>query len=438
MSSNYSNVCIFKNNTGNEFIYSGATGLILGYNNRVKNFLELSGNDEELKELLFKKKEDKKTISEKGFFTSLMLFITNNCNLKCSYCYERATNLHDVKEMDLKTVENTMVYFLENLNHPKVIGINFFGGEPLLNFSLIKNSRDLFNELANKYDVRFTYGLTTNGTLINDEIREFLIENNVSIQVSIDGFEDTHNINRKFLNGDGSYKIIVDNVRKLSEYCDVSARVTVTDFDSDLIRMYEELERIGFSSMKIECVVSDAFTNCRDEIDNFAKQLKLLADYFINNIKSRKIINFSNIISHLKNLHFGVRPTLFPCPTGISRYSIATDGSIYFCHRFNNIPEYKWGDVHNGLVDIKRLNFLQNHQITVRGNEKCNECWALQNCGGTCYHASYIERGDTKLISLFYCEFRKLIFENALYIYGSLTEEDKVFLDNIKTDSMKI
>jgi uncharacterized protein len=436
MSNNYANFRIFEDNSGNECIYSGLSGLILSYNDRIKKFLEQRENDEELAELLFKKKESNIITSEKTFFDTLVLFITNRCNLACSYCYESSKGLPDIQEMDLETLKETLNYFLENLSHPRNIKINFFGGEPVLNISLIKHSMDLFDDFANKYNIRFTYKLITNGTIVDDELIEFLIKNSIDVQVSTDGLENVHNLHRKFPSGEGSYQTIVNNVKKLAEYCDVSARVTVTDFNIDLIGMYEELEKIGFSDIKIECVISDIFKNSTNKLNDFSNRIRLFADYFIDNIRNRKVVNFTNFLFHLRNIHFGGRPNLFPCQAGVSKYSIATDGSIYFCHRFNNIPQYKWGDVRNGFENSKRINFLSSHQITDRGNEKCKECWASQVCGGTCLYASYIEKGDTKLMSDFYCEFRKQIFEKALYIYASLSEEDKVFLDNIKTGSM--
>jgi uncharacterized protein len=422
----------FRSDAGKELIYSGITGLILEYNNRIKNFVEQKKDDEELTEFLFGEKANNNVFPTDKYFDTLMLFTTNKCNLTCSYCYERATDLCNTKEMNLATLKDTIVYFLENFSHPKVINIVFFGGEPLLNISFIKNSMELFNDFANKYNVRFSYGLTTNGTVFNDEVLELLLHNNIRIQVSIDGPENIHNSHRKFLNGQGSYENVVANVKKLSEYFDVSARVTITDYDIDLIKMYEELENKGFSRVKIECASDKSLKENSNELNSFSKRLRIFAQYFIDNIKHRKIIYFTDFLTHLKNLHFGNKPSSFPCQTGVSKYAIATDGSIYFCHRFNNIPEYKWGDVYNGLENEKRINFLSNHQFSVRANEKCNSCWALRACGGTCYHASYTECGDTNLISNSYCEFRKQIFEKSLYIYGSLSEENKIFLDNMK------
>ena len=427
---NMSNFYVFKNNKSEEFIYSGLTNLILEYNDRVKKMFSEPTKDEELRKLLFDEAKENQSF-EKRTFDSLVLFVTNQCNLECTYCFERANNLNDIKKMDLETLENTIIYFLDNFDHPSVIRICFFGGEPLLNMPLLKNSIPLFNDIANKYQVRFAYGLATNGTIMNDDLLDFIIENDISIQVGMDGLEATHNLYRKFIDGQDTYQRVVSNVRKLSKYCEVSARITLTDLSMDLIRTYLELNDIGFSEVKMEYVSNKNFNN-NQSLDEFSTNLELFANYFIENIQQKKLINFAVFMMYLKKIHLGSRRNYFPCRAGVSHYTVATDGSIYLCHRFNNFSEYKCGDIYHGLDNEKRLAFLYDHQKFNRLNNKCKNCWAQSVCGGTCYHASYTNSGDTRRINDLYCEYRKLIFAKVLYIYASLNEEEKAFINNMR------
>jgi uncharacterized protein len=430
---NGSNFYIFKNNKSEEFIYSGLTNLILAYNDRVKKLFGERTKDDELEKILFGAAKENPSFEKKSFDT-LVLFVTNHCNLACSYCFERAGGGHNRKNMDLETLKRSIIYFLKNFDHPGVIKICFFGGEPLLNLSLLKESIPLFNDLAVQYQVRFAYALATNGTIMNDEILDFLIKNDINVQVGMDGLETTHNLYRKFIDGRDTYQTVVANVKKLAEYCEVSARITITDFNLDLLKTYSELTEIGFSEVKMECV-SDGNFNKKQSIAQFANNLGLFADYFIENIQQQKLINFAVFMMYLKKIHLGSHWSCFPCKVGISQYTVATDGSIYLCHRFNNCPESKCGDIERGLDNEKRLTFLNEHQKFNRSNNQCGNCWAQSLCGGTCYHASYTNSGDTRQISGFHCEYWKLIFAKVLYIYTSLTEEEKVFLNNIRIKS---
>lgn len=435
MSLNKSKIYSFKNNHDNLFLYSGYTGLILEWNNRIQNYLENKEFDEEVNNYLQGKLGESQTaassFSIKPVVKTLTLFVTNQCNLACSYCHEKAFELHNSKSLDIETLKKTVLYFLENFEHQNVINICFCGDELLLNLPLIKESVNVLKEIGDHQGINFKYSLTTNGTFLNEEIIDFLIRYNISVEISIDGLEILPDLHRRYLDGRGSYQTIIDNVSKLAAYCDVSARVTVTNYQIDLIGMYQKLENAGFCAMKTECVVDHKLENSEEEFRYFVHNLQLFADYFIDNIKQRKIIYYTDFLSVLKNFHFGAFPSFFPCSAGLDKYAVTTDGSIYFCHYFSNIPEFKWGDVNHGFDREKRIQFLKSHLVMVRGKENCDNCWAQRICGGTCYYISYVESETTKSISDNYCRFKKEIFKKALYIYTSLLEEEKVFLDNI-------
>jgi len=432
---NQSKIYFFKNNRDNVYLYSGYTGLILEWDPRIQKHLENEEYDEEANNCLQGRTGDSPlsppSLPIKPALEMIVLFVTNQCNLTCSYCYERASGLHNMENLDMETLKETIVYFIKNFDYQNRINICFFGGEPLLNFSLIKESITVLEEIGNQHDIRFNYSLTTNGTLLNDEIINFIIRHNINIGISIDGPEIVHDLHRKYLDGRGSYRSIIENVAQLANYCDITARVTITDYRVDLIELYQELENVGFSTMKTECVVNPKFKISSDEFQYFRGNLQLFADYFIRNLKQRKIVNYADFLAVLKTLHLGAMPKFFPCNTGLNQYSVATDGSIYFCHRFMNLPNFKWGDAARGLNLEKRNQFLKSHMVTMRGLKRCENCWAQRMCGGTCYHASQVETGTTAEMSGFDCEFRKAIYEKALYIYASLVDEEKIFLDNM-------
>ena len=423
----------FENREGNKYLYSGFTNLILEYSDRVKNFLETENNtDDELKGYLYGPLENETEYSPpvKPFFSSILLFITNQCNLACSYCYERANNLHNCERMDVNTVKNTILLFIKNFEYSNKIGITFFGGEPLFNLSLIEDSIKALNDVAQNYDLQFNYSLTTNGTILNDDVINLLLKYKINTQVSIDSNQKIHDSCRKFHNGLGSYNLIIDNVEKLSKYKDVSARVTLIDLGIDLINMYKELVNAGFSTVAVECVANKDFVIDNEDVIKFGDNLKSFADYFIDQIKQKRIVYFKDFLVKLKEIHIGNQARNYPCNSGLSQFSVATDGSIYFCHRFNNVPEFALGNIHTGFDNEKWMNLINNFQVSVRGKGLCGECWAERLCGGNCYYTSYIETGSATSIGNIFCGIRKKIYEMVLYIYTSLNEEEKLFLDN--------
>jgi uncharacterized protein len=429
---NMANFYLFKNNQNEEFIYSGLTNLIIESNDRVKRVLNERMYDEEAAKLLLGEAESEADQSfEKRVVDRLVLFVTNQCNLACSYCFEKANRLKDIHPMDLETLKNTLTYFLGNFDHPGVVRICFFGGEPLLNMPLLKNSIALFNDIAGKYPVRFRFGLATNGTVLNDDILDFIVANDIKVQVGMDGLETAHNLHRKFSDGRDTYQTVAANVQKLAKYCEVSARITLTDFNMDWIKTCLELEEIGFAEVKME-YVSDGNFHDRLSLERFSANLRSFADWFIVSIQRKKLINFALFMNYLKKIHLGSHYNRFPCQAGVSQYTVATDGSIYLCHRFNNCSGHQCGDIYRGLDNEKRLTFLHEHQKRNRFNHKCRNCWAQSLCGGTCYHASFTHNGDTRPISDFDCEYRKLVLAQVLYVYASLTEREKLFIKNMK------
>jgi uncharacterized protein len=423
-------IYLFDSN-GNNYVYSGYTGLVLEYSPRIKDFLENQSDDAELEELLLNDVSQKMNIrgfEDKPFIRSLTVFITNLCNLDCSYCYNKVNNVNDAQRMDFSLFKRTIDYVLENFQHDNYITISFFGGEPLLNFDFIQESVTYLREIEDHRLVKFRFALTTNGTVLNDEITKFLVSNDFKIMISIDGDRETHNQQRKFLNSSGSFDEVINNSKILSRYINLTARVTIVDLNTDLVRLYESLANEGFKEVNFELISTDKLHG-KESYCQLSVRITDLADYVLKMLNTKQLINICNFNNKLSNIHNG-NVSIFPCVAGIKSYAISVNGEIYLCHRFNNVNRYKWGDTKYGINKEKRLDFLQGHIVHKRNNSNCGNCWASILCGGDCYHTSYMENQDAYKTSKIHCFFNKELIKNSLRIYASLPEETKIIFEN--------
>ncbi len=427
----------FYNNQKNEYLYSGFSGLVVENDEFVKEVIDKPDKaSEEMYDCLL---SDPFVNTEFSFFQNepridmLTVFTTNQCNLNCSYCFEKVNQIDKSLKLDIKTFKDGIHFFLSNFMHSSIINIGFFGGEPLLNFPFVKEAVDFLEEVERNDKCQFTYSITTNGTLLNSkEIVDFLVSNNFSVTVSIDGNQKEHDKNRVFLNGAGSYQKIIQNVKELSKYVEITARATITSPDTDFVALYKDLHNTGVKEIIID-FVSTKDKDVKKDLSALSENLKIFADYFIESIRQKKIIRIKNFTETLSSIHYGSRngPKYFPCEAGISYYALNPNGDIYPCHRFNGIQEYRYGNIYGNFIHDRRNAFLSNHIVFVRDGGKCEGCWAKYLCGGTCYNTSYYSEGDSQLNSEIHCNFKREIIKNCLYIYASLQDNERVFLGNI-------
>lgn len=408
-----------------QFMYSAYTGALIKLDDRVISFLNGQEDDEVEKVLignaseheLLVDKEDKPTIS------GLTVFITNYCNLDCVYCYNKENNVDRSEQMDIGLFQKALIYIFENLNYYKLFTIQYFGGEPLLNVKFIRESIELAKEFEKRYGVTFKYSITTNGTVFTEEIKDILVNNKFSVLVSVDGNREVHDNSRKFVNGEGSFDTILKNLKDLSKYIKVQARPTITDVNTDLVDLYKRLEEYGFSGSNFEIVSSKEFPfNFDKDADILQKRINDFGDFILEEIKQHRGLKSNSFAKRLFFIHTGNKRT-YCCNAGAKHFSLTPKGEIFLCHRFNNLDQFKWGDVETGLDIQKRENYLREHHITVR-NSLCKSCWARNLCGGDCYHAAFTECEDTKQISEIHCFYTKELIKCSLKIYAALTREE--------------
>ncbi|PUB87699.1 MAG: hypothetical protein DBP02_00740 [gamma proteobacterium symbiont of Ctena orbiculata] len=427
---------------GHRYIFSGNTGLIVEVDDQLSERLQAPDElDDEIRMCLFGDGDYNKSLrilpARETALQNITVFTSNRCNLDCSYCYVTKNNAMNDEKMSIDTFKSAVDNLLTEFDTSKRINILFFGGEPLLNISFLTEAIGSLKKIEAEGKTKFSFSLTTNGTILSDKILDLILQYDISIVISIDGSQDVHDAMRPYKNsGRGSYDTIVKNVRKLAEFKKIKARVTLCDVDVDLVEMYEQLKSAGFWDVHLAIVADEETdtTKLKEKMDILRRRIGEMEAYIIKNMNDDVLVRFGDYLKYLKKIHLGFtpenRPMRFPCTAGHSSFSLATTGDYYLCHRFNNVDEYRLGDINHGVNPEIRDKFLQEHNVSSRVGQ-CKTCWASTMCGGTCYHPSYTHSGETRLVNELHCKYTREMVQSALRVYLGMNLSKRYLLENI-------
>lgn len=356
---------------------------------------------------------------DNGYIKALTLMIVQECNLRCTYCYGDGGEYSDKGKMEREIAIKSVDFLIENSIDKKLL-IAFLGGEPLMNFQLIREVIEYCKEKEKEIDKTFGFTMTTNGTIMNDEIERFLRENHVSVQISIDGKRDIQDKNRHYSKGSGSYDIVINKTKNMREDNLLSARATITNINLDLVENFEHLENMGFKSIPMAPAHNLLSDNDYKKLINESQKLIKLLEELIKKGNYKKASKIRIYWNGLSKIHNATNRNL-PCGVGRNTYTVDINGDLYPCHRFVANKEYKIGDIKKGVE--KRTEFLR--EIDISNHEQCERCWAKNLCVGSCPNENLVETGSTQISSTRNCEFVKSIFEELLKVYIRLTENEK-------------
>ncbi len=369
----------------------------------------------------------------------LVLNVTNQCNLSCGYCYEYSADKITVTKDKPKYMSDPVaqasidMLFRESAGRPK-LHVTFFGGESLLNFPLMKSAVAYADAKAAAEKKRVDYSLTTNATLLTEEIVDFLAEHRVGVTVSIDGDKELHDRMRVFHNGHGSYDVIAPKIRMLlarHKTNSIGARVTLSSGVHHVRRIYNHLTQdLGFEGVGISPATAnpDRLYHIGGEkmdsvLDQFADLAWEYRDYAIKGGQHY----FTNVSDTLKELHTGVSKA-YTCGAGLGMLAVGTSGDIGACHRFVDAPVAQMGNVvRDGVDHAARRDFLAQHHIGARPD--CHSCWVRPVCAGGCYHEAFINHGHTAASLLKTCDHIRGWIDLCLRIYAEIGMANPKFLD---------
>lgn len=351
---------------------------------------------------------------------ALCLHIAHDCNLKCKYCFAEEGEYHGKRELMTTEVGKKAIDFLIKASGTrKNLEVDFFGGEPLMNFQVVKDIVEYARSLEKENNKNFRFTITTNGILLNDEIQKYINENMHNVVLSVDGRRSVHDKMRPCANGKGSYDIVMPKYKKLADsrnQTDYYVRGTFTrhnlDFGKDVFHLADE----GFKQISVEPVVADLSEDYAIQSEDlpsiFAEYEKLACDI----VERRKNGEWFNFFHYMIDLTGGpcVTKRLVGCGSGTEYLAVTPTGDLYPCHQFVGIEQFKMGTVDTGVEKPEIREQFEN--CNVYSKPACKKCWARFYCSGGCVANSYNTHGD--LISPYEigCEMQKKRIECAIMI----------------------
>jgi uncharacterized protein len=362
---------------------------------------------------------------------TMVLNVTNKCNLACTYCYEYGEdkivdteNGRKPKFMTEETARQSVEFMLRESGASRFAHLTFFGGETLLNFPVIRSTVAYARRRAAELGKLVDFSLTTNATLLRPEIIDFLIENEIGVTISIDGPREMQNRFRVFHDGSGSYDAVMPKVRELLQKHrgrPIGARVTLTRQTLDVRKIYQHLtEEIGFQEVGFAPVTTAAGRDYAIEdagFDGMLDQFRDLAQDFLHAALESRHHGFSNVKETIEEIHKGVSKA-YPCGAGLGLMGVATDGDVNLCHRFAGSDAHKLGTVRDGVDRGAQRRFLEQHHLDDK--PVCQTCWARPLCSGGCYHEAHTRYGTTTSANLHYCDWIRGWTDTCLQIYGEI------------------
>lgn len=358
---------------------------------------------------------------------ALCLHIAHDCNLACKYCFAEEGEYHGRRAlMSFEVGKKALDFLIDNSGNRRNLEVDFFGGEPLMNWEVVKQLVKYGRSKEKEYNKNFRFTLTTNGVLLNDEIMEFLNEEMSNIVLSLDGRKEVNDAMRPFRNGKGSYDLIVPKFQKLAqsrEQKNYYVRGTFTrnnlDFSNDVI----EFADLGFKQMSIEPVVTDEkepYAIQEEDIPKICQEYDKLAKEYIKRKKEGRGFEFFHFMIDLEQGPC-VAKRLSGCGSGTEYLAVTPWGDFYPCHQFVGEEEFLLGNVEEGITNTEIRDKFK--LCNVYAKDKCKDCFARFYCSGGCaansykFHHSITDAYDVG------CELERKRVECAIMIKAALAEE---------------
>ncbi|MBR6102814.1 MAG: thioether cross-link-forming SCIFF peptide maturase [Ruminococcus sp.] len=351
---------------------------------------------------------------------SMCLHVSHDCNLRCKYCFASTGDFGGGRMlMDLETGKKAIDFLLKMSAERKYLELDFFGGEPLMNYGVVKEIVAYAREEEKKVDKHIRFTMTTNGMLLTEEKMEFINDEMSNVVLSIDGRKEVNDRMRPRVDGSGSYDRIVENFKKFVPMRgdkDYYVRGTYTkynlDFSEDVMHLYE----LGFDQISVEPVTADPkmpYAITDGDLPKIFKEYEILADK-ISKIRSEgKFINFFHFMLDLDAGPCAIK-RLKGCGSGNEYVAVSPDGYIYPCHQFVGIDKFKMGNVNDGTFNYDMKNEFAHAHIYTKPD--CIKCWAKFFCSGGCNANNYLYTGDIHTSYKLACEIQKKRLECAILL----------------------
>lgn len=362
-----------------------------------------------------------------SYIKAMCLNIAHDCNLKCRYCFASEGEYNGVRElMSFEVGKKAIDFVIENSGPRHNIEVDLFGGEPLMNFEVVKQIVDYAKaqEKIHNKNIRFT--ITTNATLLNEENMDYIDKNMGNVVLSIDGRKEVNDNIRKRYDGSGTYNSILPKIKRMVERRDKNkqyyVRGTFTrenlDFYDDVISLANE----GFREISVEPVVLEPENELslrKEDLPVIFEQYDKLTDLIIREQRDGNSFKFYHF-----NIDVNGGPCVYKrisgCGAGHEYVAVTPEGDIFPCHQFVGNDDFKLGNVFKGKLNHDIMNTFKNGHIY--NKPKCMECWARFYCSGGCQANNYNFNEDIHIPYELGCEMMKKRIECAIAIKAELSE----------------
>lgn len=364
---------------------------------------------------------------------TLVLTLTTGCNLGCTYCYrEDLTTPRDAAVMEETTARSAIDLLLKESTGRERVNLVFFGGEPLTRFPTIRALVAYAEERAGKAGKQVGFSLTTNASLLTDEMIAFFQDHQFGISVSMDGDQAIHDRYRISIGGKGTYKQVAKNVKRLLAVVTarpVGVRVTLGGGNTDVARIYRHLHgEIGFAEVGFApATAGDDSPLGLDgaEMRTVLDAMKALGREYTLAAKRGFSHGFSNMNQMMRDLYTGTRKTV-PCGAGVGLLAVSTEGKLDLCHRFTGTAFPSFGDVNAGIAQHELTSFLTEAQ---RLHPACQGCSARSICAGGCYHEAYVRQGSALAPTFSHCDFIREWLDFGIECFGEIMRANPTFFN---------
>lgn len=355
-----------------------------------------------------------------GIVKALCIHIAHTCNLNCSYCFASQGKYHgDRAMMSFEVGKQAFDFLIANSGTRRNLEVDFFGGEPLMNFDVVKELVAYARSIEKDHGKNFRFTLTTNGVLIDDDVIDFANKEMSNVVLSLDGRKEVHDRFRVDYNGNGSWEKIVPKFQKLVKERDGKnyyMRGTFTHHNPDFLEDIKEMLSLGFKELSMEpvvCADDDPSALTREDLPVVMKQYEELSELMLKKHREGEPFTFYHYMIDLKS-----GPCIYKrisgCGSGTEYMAVTPRGDLYPCHQFVGEGKYKLGDVWKGVTNTEIQNEFAECNVYTR--KECRDCWARLYCSGGCAANAYHATGSVKGIYKNGCELFKKRMECAIML----------------------
>lgn len=380
---------------------------------------------------------------EETIVKAICLHVAHDCNLRCEYCFAGTGAFGGNRTlMSLETGKRGIDFVLEASRHRSHVEVDFFGGEPLLNFPVVKQLVEYGQQAAYSCGKTIKFTMTTNAVLLDAEIQQFLEQEDISVVISLDGRKEVHDKMRPYAGGEGSYEEVIPRIQQFVAKRPESSpyaigtyyyvRGTYTHFNLDFDRDVLHMADLGIKQISLEPVVAqpqDPYAFKEGDLPLIRESYDRLGEEILERRGRGETFNF---------FHFNVATDNGPClpkrltgcGAGHEYVAISPEGDLYPCHQYVGQEEYKMGSLWaENLTDLNRDLVRDFRTAHIYAKPACRECWARFACSGGCHAANTAFSGELTKVYELGCELQKKRLEVALYLKIKEKQEGSGALD---------